>query len=74
MIKIKLSERANDICIKAIKAVVALYDGDVKPTIDILRSGFTKPASFNESATKGLMNTLEHYKIQARKPKFFSLG
>lgn len=50
MIKIKITKRCNDACLRALKAAVSIYKGDISPTIEILRKGFVEPAIFNDKA------------------------
>lgn len=48
MVKIEISPRTNEICIKALKAALSIYKGDIKPTIEILKNGFVNPPYFDD--------------------------
>lgn len=52
MIKIKISQRTNETCLKALKAALELYSGNARPLIEILKNGFTQPADFNDEAVE----------------------
>ena len=46
-IKIKVAKRVDEICLKAMRAAIELYKGDIGPVIEILKEGFVEPANFN---------------------------
>lgn len=60
MIKIEVTERTNKICIKALKAALALYNGDVSGIVAILKDGFIEPANFYE---EGISKFNEYLKM-----------
>lgn len=60
MIKIEVTKRTDEICIKALKAALTLYNGDVSGIVAILKDGFTEPANFYE---EGISKFNEYLKM-----------
>lgn len=49
MITIEITKRADEIFLKALKAALSIYKGDIGPAIEILKDGFVDPApQFND--------------------------